>query len=132
VSHVLEHLREPGKVLDALGRATLDDGWIYVSVPSLDRLPVHRNWKYVLNANTHLQAYSLACLRVLLGRAGFGACVEVELPTDTGKSGQRLRVLARKGAPADVPADPLHSALDSLRALEHAPSLAASVCRPQV
>jgi len=114
VSHVLEHLRDPGDVLNALGQATEAQGWIYVSVPSLDRLPEHRDWKYVLNARTHLSAYSLDCLRVLLGRAGFGGCVEVTLRNDAGKSSQRLRVLAQKDAPVDLPPEPLRSAVGSL------------------
>lgn len=44
-SHVLEHVPYPGEVLNALGRATLPGGWIFVSVPNLDRLPDHREWR---------------------------------------------------------------------------------------
>lgn len=114
VSHVLEHLPNPGEVLSALARATHPGGWIYISVPNLDRLPEHRDWHYVLNARTHIAAYSFDCLCVLLGRVGFGGCVLVPLPEKAGKSRLRMRVLARRGATADVSASPLASARRAL------------------
>lgn len=114
-SHVLEHVPDPGEVLNALGRATLPGGWIFVSVPNLDRLPDHREWRYVLNARAHMAAYSFDCLQVLLDRAGFGDVTLVTLPRETRKGLKRLRVVARRGAPARPPARPLEAALEAMR-----------------
>jgi SAM-dependent methyltransferase len=114
-THVLEHLTNPGEILDALGSATRPGGWIYLSVPNVDRLPEHRDWRYILNANAHIAAYTLDCLRVLLGRAGFGGATLVTMPKDTKKNAKRLRVVARRGAPAMPVAHPLDAALEALR-----------------
>jgi 2-polyprenyl-3-methyl-5-hydroxy-6-metoxy-1,4-benzoquinol methylase len=113
LSHVLEHVPAPGALLTALSRATVNGGSIYVAVPNLDRLPDHKDWFYVLNARTHLAAYSLACLTHLLGRAGFGDVRVVQSGTDE-KGGKRLRVVARRGAHSAPVPSPLSSALRSL------------------
>jgi SAM-dependent methyltransferase len=116
LSHVLEHVPEPGALLAAIAGATVDGGSIYVAVPNLDSLPDHKDWFYVLNARTHLAAYSLACLTHLLDRAGFGDVRVIHAGTDE-KGAKRLRVVARRGAhAAPVPA-PLASALRSLEAV---------------
>ena len=113
-SHVLEHVPNPGSILEQLGRATVPGGWIYVAVPHLDALPAHRDWKYVLSAGTHLAAYSLHCLTYLLAQSGFDAPVEIVVPKD--RKGQfRLRIVARRGSPRPVAPEPLTSALVALR-----------------
>ena len=113
-SHVLEHVPNPGRILRQLGRVTLPGGWIYVAVPHLDALPAHRDWKYVLNAGTHLAAYSVHCLTYLLAQSGFDAPVEVVVPKDR-KGRFRLRIVARRGSPGPVAPEPLTSALIALR-----------------
>ena len=114
-SHVLEHLRNPGAILDALGRATVAGGWIYLSVPNLDRLPEHGEWSYVLNGRVHIAAYSLDCLRVLLQHAGFGEPLAVTLPAEK-RLGTRLRIVARRGDAGCRPAAPLTAALRAIEA----------------
>ena len=94
--------------------ATLPGGWIYVAVPSLDRLAKHRDRHYALNARAHLAAYTLDCLTTILGHAGFGNLHEVVLPRAEGHSSKRLRLLAQRGATVRGVATPLTAALRSL------------------
>ena len=113
VSHVLEHVTNPGSLLKALAAATRPGGWIS-SVPDLDRLPEHGDWHYVLNARAHLAAYSVDCLTTLLGRAGFGRAQVVRLPREEGHSGKRLRMVAQRSAPVASVPDPLAAAIRAL------------------
>jgi len=122
VSHVLEHVTNPGSLLEALGAATAQGGWIYIAVPSLDRLAEHGDWHYVLNARAHLAAFSTDCLTTMVGRAGFGNVRVVRLPREEGHSGKRLRIVAQRGAPVVPVAHPLAAALASLAAYQRAAS----------
>lgn len=113
LSHVLEHVTNPGEILRALGRATRRGGWIYLAVPGLDGLPDHRDWQYMLSA-THVAAFSLACLTELLARAGFERPIVIHVPRDA-KAPFRLRLIARKGEPGPRLITPLEPALTALR-----------------
>ena len=114
VSHVLEHVTNPGSLLKALAAATRPGGWIYFSVPDLDRLPEHGDWHYVLNARAQLAAYSVDCLTTLLSRADFGRAQVVRLPREEGHSGKRLRMVAQRSAPVAPVPDPLAAAIRAL------------------
>lgn len=116
LSHVLEHVPAPGVLLARLAKATVIGGWIYVAVPSLDGLPDHQDWPYVLNARAHTSAFSADCLAILLARAGFGDMHVVRVARQSGNSAKRLRVLAQRGAPATaLPVHPLEAVLTALR-----------------
>ena len=117
--HVLEHLPHPLQVLVDLAAALRPGGAMFISVPRLDTLPEHGDFRYCLNARTHLVCFSEACLRELLARAGLetaGVLDDPELDAQlTEGVPLRLRVVARKtgAAPARV-SQPLDSALDAL------------------
>jgi SAM-dependent methyltransferase len=114
LSHVLEHLTNPGLVLTRLAAATLPGGWIYISVPSLDRLPEHRDWHYVINARAHLAAFSEDCLTALLERAGFGCVPVVKRIKPTRIDVKRLRIVAQRGGLVRHVQHPLDAALGAL------------------
>jgi SAM-dependent methyltransferase len=97
---VMEHVANPLQLLQQLARATRIGGHLLVSVPRFDTLPVHRDYRYVLNGRAHITGYTWACLRTLLARAGWEAVASP--PTEISKGGggrrttSRLRVLARR------------------------------------
>ena len=70
-NHVLEHVTDPLGLLRDLARACRRGGYMLVSVPRLDTLPTHRDYKYIINGRAHITAYTWACLRGLLARAGW-------------------------------------------------------------
>ncbi|MEQ1759488.1 MAG: class I SAM-dependent methyltransferase [Vicinamibacterales bacterium] len=115
LSHVLEHVTNPGEILLSIGQATRPGGWVYIAVPGLDVLPTHKDWKYVLSA-THVVAFSTRCLTELLARAGFGEPAVILAPGDD-KAKFRLRLVARKDVTHPVPrhGSPLEPALTALR-----------------
>jgi SAM-dependent methyltransferase len=115
LSHVLEHLAAPGAVLAAVSRVIEPGGWLYVAVPGLDALAEHRDWKYILNARTHITAYSFACLSFLLHANGFGTSTRIEVKGDR-KAGARLRIVAQKSGAGTPPPNPLDAAYNVLRA----------------
>jgi len=88
-------------------------------VPRLDTLPVHGDYKYVLNGRAHVTAYTWACLRGLLARSGWSPVAPP--PARIGKGGgrhtaARLRVLARRVEEAlAVPAAPGRDARAAIR-----------------
>jgi SAM-dependent methyltransferase len=97
---VLEHVPNPLHLLRQLAGACRVGGHLLVGVPRFDTLPKHRDYRYVLNGRAHITAYTWACLRTLLARAGWEP---VGLPPlEIGKGGggrrttSRLRVLARR------------------------------------
>jgi SAM-dependent methyltransferase len=99
VNHVLEHVTNPLGLLSELAGASRVGGYLQVGVPRLDTLPVHRDYKYVINGRAHVTAYTWPCLQGLLARAGWQP---VAPPPDRVSKGQgrqtcaRLRVLARR------------------------------------
>jgi SAM-dependent methyltransferase len=117
--HVLEHLTDPLDLLRRLAGATREGGALFVSVPRLDTLPQHGDFRYCINGRTHPICLSEVCLRGLLARAGFATTArldqrELDEALTDGRP-LRLRLVAlRTAAPVPLPADPLHSAVDAL------------------
>jgi 2-polyprenyl-3-methyl-5-hydroxy-6-metoxy-1,4-benzoquinol methylase len=77
---VLEHLPDPGRVLDGIVRVLRDDGVVVASIPNMRYLPVlyellfRKDWKYraggVLD-RTHLRFFTRRSIRRLFEDAGF-------------------------------------------------------------
>jgi SAM-dependent methyltransferase len=117
--HVLEHVRDPLDILQQLGAATREGGTIFISLPGLDTLPVHGNFRYCLDGRKHLMCFSEACLTTLLARAGFSVTArlqsrELDLALTDGQP-LRLRLIATRTAhPPPPPAAPLDAAIDAL------------------
>jgi SAM-dependent methyltransferase len=118
--HVLEHIPRPLDLLTALAASMNAGASIFISVPRLDTLPEHRDFRYCLNGRTHPVSFSELCLRELLGRAGLtfvAALNDPELDAQlTDGVPLRMRVVACKadGSPAHV-GQPLSAALRALR-----------------
>ena len=100
-NHVFEHVTDPLGLLRELAAACRVGGFLHVGVPRFDTLPIHRDYKYVINGRAHVTAYTWPCLQGLLARAGWEP---VAPPADRLPKGQgrftyaRLRVLARRVA----------------------------------
>jgi SAM-dependent methyltransferase len=119
--HVLEHVTAPTDVLRQLAGALRDGGILLVSVPSVDTLPQHGDFRYCIDGRRHLMCFTERCLTGLLARAGFGAVTRLELPEldrlRTKGIPMRLRMIAmRTSAPPSPPVQPLAHALALLRA----------------
>jgi SAM-dependent methyltransferase len=117
---VMEHVANPLQLLQQLARATRIGGHLLVSVPRFDTLPVHRDYRYVLNGRAHITAYTWACLRTLLARAGWEPVAPPPIEISKGggrRTTSRLRVLARRVdgvvAEAEKPADEARAALQA-------------------
>lgn len=118
--HVLEHLRNPFEVLQALSRSMLDGGIIYISVPRLDALPRHGDLHYCISAQAHITSYTRDCLTTLLAMAGFETVDQTDDEAMdrllTGGEPRRMRVFARKaGKPRQPPAEALGAAEHALQ-----------------
>jgi SAM-dependent methyltransferase len=118
-NHVLEHTPDPLALLRQFAAAARPGAFLCVTVPRLDTLPVHRDYKYVLKGHVHITAYTWPCLETLLARAGWSPVAPP--PEEISKGGgrrtrSRLRVIARRveGAIAAPPA-PAQAARASLR-----------------
>jgi 2-polyprenyl-3-methyl-5-hydroxy-6-metoxy-1,4-benzoquinol methylase len=117
--HVLEHVRDPLEILKQLGGATREGGRIFISLPGLDTLPLHGNFKYCLDGRKHLMCFSEACLTTLLARAGFATTAtirskELDAALTDGQP-LRLRLIAtRTSSPAAPPLAPLDAAITAL------------------
>jgi 2-polyprenyl-3-methyl-5-hydroxy-6-metoxy-1,4-benzoquinol methylase len=122
LSHVLEHVRHPGRMLADCARALKPGAWLFVSVPNLDGLPQHRDWYYCLNGRAHLTAYSSAALQALCARVGLawrGRLSDPQAVVERGKESSRMHALAQKAeAPVQSPSHPLDAALAALHAAE--------------
>jgi SAM-dependent methyltransferase len=96
--HVLEHLPRPLDTLRQLAHVLLPGGHLFVSVPRLDTLAIHHDIKYCLHRRNHIVAFTEACLRGLLTRAGLHAVSALHELDAVFTQGQplRLRLLARK------------------------------------
>jgi SAM-dependent methyltransferase len=117
--HVLEHVTNPLALLRQFAAATRPGGYLFVGVPRLDTLPVHRDYRYAIS-RVHVTAYTRTCLEGLLARAGWQL---VEAPHDEvtisggRRTAARLRMLARNvGRELQPPANPLAPARAALRA----------------
>jgi len=117
--HVLEHVRDPLEILRQLGGATREGGRIFISLPSLDMLPQHGNFRYCLDGRKHLMCFSEACLTALLARAGFSTTAtirsnELDAALTDGQP-LRLRLIATRTAhPAPPSPAPLAPAIEAL------------------
>lgn len=100
--HVLEHMTHPLNVLRQIAGALRVDGVAFLSVPRLDALDDHGDFKYCLDGRNHVVAFTEASLRYLLALAGFKKAVTIESPELdamlTGGKRLRLRMAAWRGA----------------------------------
>lgn len=111
--HVLEHLPDPLEMLQKVQRALVADGCLFLSVPSVDTLPQHRDYRYCISDLPHVSAFTRACLSALLAHAGL-RMVSSGNGTSAAPSRARTEVVARN-APATVPpARPLDAAVKAL------------------
>lgn len=106
--HVLEHLPRPLETLRELAKALRPGGHCLVSVPRLDRLSEHGDFKYCLHRRNHIVAFTEVCLRGLFARAGMGVVASLHDLDQRFSQGRpiRMRLLAQKGAPATIDPDP--------------------------
>lgn len=114
--HVLEHLPRPLDTLRQLAAAVRIGGACFVSVPRLDTVLEHRDTRYCLYAPHHIVAFTEACLRGLLARAGFEVTEALHHMDQLFTKGRplRLRLLARRvesPKPGPDPAAALRSVL---------------------
>ena len=118
-NHVLEHVPDPLNLLGQFARACRMPGFVFVSVPRFDTLPVHRDYAYVLNGRAHITAYTWTCLQGLLTRSGFDPVSEPPERVAKGRgktTASRLRVIGRRVAvPAAVVARPADAARDAMK-----------------
>ncbi len=70
IRHVIEHLREPLKILTELRRLIRPGGFAYVGVPDLGRLREHRNLQNIFNG-AHVFAFTSGSLANMLYLAGY-------------------------------------------------------------
>ena len=117
VYHVLEHLPGPLETLRLLAGAVRTGGYCFVSVPRLDTVLQHQDTRYCLYPPHHIVAFTEACLRGLLARAGFEVVDTLHHLDELFTKGRplRLRLLARKVA-SDVSYPDPASALKSVLA----------------
>ena len=108
--HVLEHVTDPLDILRAIGGAVRDGGYLLISVPNLDDLASHGEFKYCIRSQVHVLAYSTACLQWLLAEAGFRV---VSSQASSTRARQRV-VVARRGA-GNRPPRPLAAGAAALR-----------------
>jgi SAM-dependent methyltransferase len=118
-NQVLEHVSNPLAVLKQFAGAARPAAFLLVSVPRFDTLPLHRDYKYVLNGHAHVTAYTWSCMQTLLARAGWSPVANP--PDEISKGGgrrtrARLRVIARRAeAPVAHPDAPAAAARMALR-----------------
>jgi SAM-dependent methyltransferase len=119
-NHVLEHLPDPLALLRQFAGACRPGGYLLVGVPRFDTLPIHRDYKYVINGRAHVTAYTWPCLQGLLARACWQP---VAAPPDLVAQGggritsARLQVMARLvDTPPALPVDPAAAAREAVRA----------------
>jgi len=82
--HVLEHLCDPGKALEILGRRLRDDGWLLIAAPNIagiDARVYKANWA-ALDAPRHVNHFSLETLSRLASKHGLTLRWWRQLPLD--------------------------------------------------
>jgi SAM-dependent methyltransferase len=127
LNHVLEHVPEPLALLRRLAGAMREGGTLFISLPRLDTLPQHGQFKYCLDGRKHLAAYSETCLTGLLARAGFVHTARLDAADldEAMTKGQPLRlrlVATRTQAPPPLPLEPLAPAVRALREYRRTPA----------
>lgn len=91
--HVLEHVTRPLDLLRQIAGALRPGGLLFVSVPRLDTLAEHGDFKYCVDGRNHVVAFTAACLQGLLIRAGYGAVMTLDGDLDEAlTAGQPLRL----------------------------------------
>lgn len=70
---VVEHLHDPGAVLQQMNHLLRPDGILMISVPNIDcwELRVLGRYNFILNEPTHLQHFSVTSIGRLLAASGF-------------------------------------------------------------
>lgn len=118
LQHVLEHLRDPLATMRQVAAATRPGGHVFVSVPDLGRVHVHRKLSYA-TSGVHLFAHTVEGLRSLMALAGFELVRHLDDPAwdrDEARRARHLKALGRRVDPAPaLPQAPLAAAIDSLR-----------------
>jgi SAM-dependent methyltransferase len=122
--HVLEHVPHPLDLLTRLVATLRPGGILFVSVPRLDTLPQHGDFRYCINGRTHLVCFSEVCLRELVGRAGaqpIAALSSGDLDAQLSEGRPlRLRLVARRtGERLPRASRPLRAALRALHEYRH-------------
>lgn len=110
--HVLEHVRHPLEILRAMRGSLRPGGCVFVSVPRVDGLPVHRDYLYCLNSRAHIMGYTRDAMASLFAMAGLDA-IDPNPPlaaSSDRRSLRRLRMIGRQGAPAVPVVRPLDAA----------------------
>lgn len=121
VNHVLEHLLDPLTTVRELARSLVPGGQLFVSVPDLGRVHLHRDLTHAAS-DMHLSSYTFSGMRSVLALGGFEVEEHFEGPEWAeldGGSPTRLRVLARRSEHVRFPVEeaPLDQAVRSLREL---------------
>ncbi len=118
-NHVLEHVTDPLGLLRQFARAGRVGGYLFVGVPRFDTLPIHRDYKYVINGRAHVTAYTWPCLQGLLARSGWKSLAPPPDRVSKGRSGHtsaRLRVIAQRiEAYVEAPPSPATAARRAVR-----------------
>lgn len=119
VNHVLEHVANPLGLLRQCARAGRVGGYLLVGVPRFDTLPIHRDYKYVINGRAHVTAYTWPCLQGLLARAGWRSLAPPPDRISKGRGGRtsaRMRVMAQRTEDVvETPPAPAASARRAIR-----------------
>lgn len=118
--HVLEHVTAPLDILRQLAGSLREGGILFISVPRIDTLPLHRDFNYCIDGRRHLLSFSERCLMALLARAGFATAARLDAPEldvlRTRGKPMRLRIVATRTATPPPPPDrPLAPAVRALR-----------------
>jgi len=118
--HVLEHVGAPLDLLRTIGGALRHQGIVVISVPRLDALPLHGDFRYCISSRTHVVSYTRDCVVTLMGKAGLAAVdISAPLGAPAKKSYElrRLQMLGVKGAPVpNAPSRPLRAAQSAFKA----------------